>query len=87
MGSTDMGNISRVVPSIHTYIAIAPEGTPGHSTAFRDAAGTPQANENALIAAKAMALATIDIFTDPSVLEKAREEFERRKKDGTVKGH
>jgi amidohydrolase len=86
MGSTDMGNISRVIPSIHPYIAIAPEGTPGHSTAFRDAAATPQAHENALIAAKAMALATIDILTDPTVLEKAREEFERRKKDGTVKG-
>ncbi|MGH2379070.1 MAG: M20 family metallopeptidase [Candidatus Limnocylindria bacterium] len=86
MGSTDMGNISRVIPSIHPYIAIAPEGTPGHSTAFRDAAATPQAHENAIVAAKAMALATIDILADGAVLQRAREEFERRRKEGTVKG-
>jgi amidohydrolase len=86
MGSTDMGNVSRVIPSIHPYIAIAPEGTPGHSTAFRDAAATPQAHENALVAAKAMALTAIDVLTDATVLQSARDEFEKRRKEGVVKG-
>jgi len=86
MGSTDMGNISRVIPSIHPYIAIAPEGTPGHSTAFRDAAATPQALENALAAGKAMALAAIDLLAEPSLMKAALEEFEKRRNDGVVKG-
>jgi len=86
MGSTDMGNISQVLPAIHPYIAIAPEGTPGHSTAFRDAAGTAPALENAFAAAKAMALTAIDVLTDKALLESAREEFDRRRREGVVHG-
>ena len=86
MGSTDMGNVSQILPAIHPYIGIAPEGTPGHSTAFRDAAATPLAHENALAAAKAMALLTIDLLTDPALLVTARAEFEARRAEGLVKG-
>ena len=86
MGSTDMGNVSQVLPAIHPYIGIATEGTPGHSTAFRDAAVTPRAHENALAAAKAMALVTIDLLTDPSLLAAARAEFDARRAEGLVKG-
>ena len=39
-GSTDMGNVSWVCPTIHPDLSIADEGTPGHSIAFRDAATT-----------------------------------------------
>ena len=86
MGSTDMGNVSQVLPAIHPYIGITAEGTPGHSTAFRDAAVTPRAHENALAAAKGMALLTIDLLTEPALLAAAREEFERRRAEGLVKG-
>jgi amidohydrolase len=86
MGSTDMGNVSQILPAIHPYIGIASEGTPGHSTAFRDAAATPAAHENALFAAKALALVAIDALTDPTLLERARAEFEERRKQGIVKG-
>ncbi len=86
MGSTDMGNVSQTLPSIHPYVGIAPEGTPGHSTAFRDAAATPEAHAAALFAAKAMALVTIDVLTDPVLLDAARAEFEQRRAQGVVKG-
>ena len=86
MGSTDMGNVSQILPSIHPYIGIAPEGTPGHSTAFRDAAAMPEAHETALFAAKAMALVAIDALTDASLLDRARADFEERRKQGVVKG-
>jgi amidohydrolase len=86
MGSTDMGNVSQLIPAIHPYIGIAPEGTPGHSNAFRDAAGTPEAQESALAAAKAMALTTIDLLTEPALLEAARADFEEKRKTGIVKG-
>lgn len=86
MGSTDMGNVSQVLPAIHPYIKIAPDGTPGHSVAFRDAAATSEAHENALKAAKAMALLTIDLLSDPALLRAAEEEFESLARRGTVKG-
>ena len=44
-GSTDMANVSWVCPTIHPDLAIAPEGTPGHSILFRDAAVDPRADE------------------------------------------
>ena len=46
-GSTDMANVSWVCPTIHPDLAIAPEGTPGHSILFRDAAATPRADDDA----------------------------------------
>jgi metal-dependent amidase/aminoacylase/carboxypeptidase family protein len=46
-GSTDMANVSWVAPTIHPDLAIAPEGTPGHSILFRDAAVTPRRRDPA----------------------------------------
>lgn len=86
MGSTDMGNVSQVIPAIHPYVAIAPEGTPGHSTLFRDAAGTAAALENALRAAKAMALTALDVLADRELLDSAKTEFEERRTQGVVRG-
>ncbi len=86
MGSTDMGNVSQVIPAIHPYIAIAPEGTPGHSTVFRDAAATPTALDNALKAAKAMALTAVDVLADRDLFDGARAEFDKRRKEGVVRG-
>jgi len=86
MGSTDMGNVSQIVPAAHPYIAIAPEGTPGHSTAFRDAAATPGAHANAIAAAKALALVAVDLLADPGLLARARSEFEERQRTGVVRG-
>ena len=68
------------------YIAIATEPVPGHSIAFRDLAVTQGALDNALIAAKALALTALDVLTDPTVLQRARTEFEERRKVGIVKG-
>ena len=86
VGSTDMGNVMQVLPAIHPYIAISDQTIPGHSTAFRDHAATPEALERALVAAKALALTAIDVLTDPNVLKKARAEFAERQAAGIVKG-
>src|SRR5213082_1701861 len=66
VGSTDMSNVMQVLPAIHPYIAIASEPVPGHSIAFRDLAVTPGALDNALVAAKALALTALDVLTDAS---------------------
>ena len=41
LGSTDMGNVSRVVPAIHPGIAIAPSDVNGHSPTFAECAASP----------------------------------------------
>jgi amidohydrolase len=75
MGSTDFGNVSQVVPGIHPYIAIAPDGTAGHSIEFRAAANSPAGHEGLTSAAKAMAMTTIDLLNEPALMSKAKEEF------------
>ena len=86
VGSTDMGNVMQVLPGIHPYIAISDQTIPGHSTAFRDHAATPEALDRALVAAKALALTAIDVLGDPALLKSARAEFDERRAAGTVKG-
>ena len=86
MGSTDMGNVMQALPAIHPYIKIAPEGTPGHSVAFRDAAAGIDAHDAALKAAKAMALLTIDLLRERDLLRLAKAEFEEQRRQGLVRG-
>ena len=74
-GSTDMANVSWVCPTIHPDLSIAPEGTPGHSILFRDAAATPVADRTTLLAAILVAQTAWELFVDPGLREAAWREF------------
>jgi amidohydrolase len=74
-GSTDMGNVSWTCPTIHPELAIAPEGTAGHSIAFRDAAATPEADRTTLLAATLVAQLACELFLDPDLVAAAWREF------------
>jgi len=74
-GSTDMANVSWVCPTIHPELAIAPEGTPGHSIRFRDAAATPQADETTLLAATLVAQTAYELHADPALVAAAWKAF------------
>lgn len=84
VGSTDMGNISHLVPSIHPMIAAAPRGTAIHTEAFATCAAEAMADRAVLDGAKAMALTAIDYWTRPDVRVAVREEFERTNPDKDV---
>jgi amidohydrolase len=79
LGSSDVGNVSQVMPTIQPLVKIAPDGTPIHSRAFEAAAVTPLAREGLKGAAKVMAMTTYDLLADPSLVKKARAEFEASK--------
>ena len=74
-GSTDMANVSWVCPTIHPDLSIAPEGTPGHSILFRDAAATPRGDEVTLLAATLVAQTAYELFADPDLVAAAWREF------------
>ena len=74
-GSTDMANVSWVCPTIHPDLAIAPEGTPGHSILFRDAAASPRADEVTLLAATLIAQTAFELFSDADLVAAAWDEF------------
>ncbi len=75
IGSSDMGNVSLVLPTIHPSIAICDAGVAGHSIDFRDAAATPRADEVTLLAATAVAQTAIDLLADRSLVDAAWREF------------
>ncbi|HEV8473240.1 MAG TPA: amidohydrolase, partial [Methylomirabilota bacterium] len=77
--SSDIGNVSQVIPAIQPMVQIAPEGTPIHSRAFEAAAVTPLARQGMTTAAKVMAMTTYDLLEDPRRVAEARREFEAMK--------
>ncbi|HSR33876.1 MAG TPA: M20 family metallopeptidase [Anaerolineae bacterium] len=80
MGSSDMGNVSQVVPSIHPYVAIGPEDMGGHTAEFCEAAGSPAGHEGMLKAAKILAMTAVDLLAVPNNLVEAKEAFEAQKR-------
>ncbi|MBI2867720.1 MAG: M20 family metallopeptidase [Chloroflexi bacterium] len=74
-GSTDMGNVSQLVPGIHPVITVAPEGVSLHSPEFREAAVSPEGLNATSDGAMALAMTAVDLLADPALLEKARGEF------------
>lgn len=76
-GSSDMGNVSQVLPAIHPNFSV---GTPAltHSPEFTAAAATDGAFAGMLRAAKAMAMTGIDVALDPDLLARVQSEFGAR---------
>ncbi|MEW4327153.1 M20 family metallopeptidase [Rossellomorea marisflavi] len=79
LGSTDAGNISQVVPTIHPYIQIGPESLVAHTDEFREAAKSPKGDEALILGAKGLALTALRLVTDRDVLAEIKEEFTKRK--------
>jgi amidohydrolase len=74
-GSLDMGNVSRVLPSIHPFMAVTGSDTPIHTAAFAAASVAGEAEDNLIVAVKALALTAFDALSDRDLLARAREEF------------
>jgi amidohydrolase len=74
-GSTDMGNVSKVVPSLHPFFKIK-DGVAPHTVEFREAANTEAAFEAMLIAAQAMAKTAFDLLFNSELLTQVRKNFE-----------
>jgi metal-dependent amidase/aminoacylase/carboxypeptidase family protein len=74
-GSTDCGNVSQALPTIHPYIRISPDGIPGHSREFAEWAKSPIAHTGMVAAAKTLAMTALDLLAEPDELRKAKAEF------------
>lgn len=75
-GSSDMGNVSQVVPALHPSIAIAPEGSVvGHTAEFCAAAASPGGYEAMLRAAKVMAMTAVDLLAEPANMREVKRAF------------
>ena len=84
VGSTDMGNVSHLVPSIHPMIASAPTGISIHTKQFAQFARSPMADQAVLDGAKAMAMTAIDFWTSSERQEAVVAEFRAANPDKNV---
>lgn len=80
-GSSDVGNVSLVVPTIHPYVQIADRGVSSHTVAFRDASASVRAHEASLQMSTALAQTAAELILDSGFLLAVRQEFARSEAD------
>jgi amidohydrolase len=76
MGSTDMGNVSALVPAIHPTIAIAPKEVGAHSPEFARCAASEDGHRGLIDAAKALAMTAVEVLADADLRRQMREAFQ-----------
>jgi aminobenzoyl-glutamate utilization protein B len=84
-GSTDVGDVSQVVPTLHFYLATAPSGVPWHAWPVVASSGMSIGHKGMITAAKALAATAVDLFTDADVRGKIQSEFAEKSKGVTYK--
>lgn len=80
-GSTDVGDVSWLVPTAGMNAATWVPGTSAHTWQAVAAGGTSIGHKGMMVAAKTLTLTAIDIFKDPAVVAKALEELNKRRGD------
>lgn len=80
-GSTDVGDVSWNVPNINLSVTVAPKDTPWHSWAVVACGGMSVGHKGMVYAAKAMAMTMVDLFENPKLVDKVKEEYKTRKGD------
>ena len=76
VGSTDVGNVSKAVPTIHPMIKITEEGTALHTEAFARAAQSEKGFAAMLLAAKALGLSALELIVNEKTLSRVRKTFQ-----------
>ena len=85
-GSTDVGDVSYVVPTVRLRATTAPKGTPWHSWAVVACSGMSIGHKGMEYASKAMAMTMIDFFENEKLRKEMKAEFQERKGDYIYKG-
>lgn len=79
LGSTDAGNISQVIPTIHPYIKIGPDDLVAHTEAFKEAARSAAGDEALITGAKILARTALRVLADERTRGAIAQEFHDRK--------
>jgi aminobenzoyl-glutamate utilization protein B len=77
-GSTDVGDVSWNVPTLHVSVATAPRGVPWHAWPVVASGGMSIGHKGMVQAAKTLATTMVDLFDDPAARAAVREEFEKK---------
>jgi len=81
IGSTDVGDVSWVVPTVQAHCSTYAIGTPGHSWQLTAQGKTPAAKKGMVHVAKVMAATAVEAIKDPGLIARAKVDLEARTKD------
>ncbi len=85
-GSTDVGDVSWNVPTIHFSLTTAPKKAPWHAWPVVATGGMSIGHKGMAHAAKTLAMTAVDLFDDAALRDAMRKEFEEKTKGTTYKG-
>jgi aminobenzoyl-glutamate utilization protein B len=77
-GSTDVGDVSWIVPTLHLSVTTAPEGAPWHAWPVVACGGMSIGHKGLVYAAKAIAVTVVDLFENPSLRQSVQAEFKEK---------
>ncbi|RWP52819.1 M20 family metallopeptidase [Mesorhizobium sp.] len=78
MGSTDVGDVSWIVPTVQCSTACFAIGTPFHTWQLVTQGNLPAAHKGMVLAAKAMATTAADCLRNPDLIARAKAELKER---------
>lgn len=81
-GSTDVGDVRRLVPTAQINTACFPSNAPGHSWQNVSCGCTSIGHKGLLAAGKMLAAAALQLFEKPALVQAAKEEFEKKTTGG-----
>jgi aminobenzoyl-glutamate utilization protein B len=84
-GSTDVGDVSWIVPTLHLSVTTAPEGAPWHAWPVVASGGMSIGHKGLVHAAKALASTMIDLFEDAKTRQAIQAEFKEKSKGEAYK--
>ena len=82
-GSTDVGDVSQVVPTIRMSATVAASGGPWHSWAVVACTGMSIGHKGLIYASKALAMTMADLYTNPKLVEEVKKDFKENKTNPT----
>ncbi|MCK0147159.1 amidohydrolase [Arenibacter sp. F26102] len=85
-GSTDVGDVSWVVPTIRLAAITAPQDIPWHSWAVVACSGMSIDHKGMLNATKVLTMTMVDVFENAKLREEVKAEYKKRKGDYVYKG-
>jgi aminobenzoyl-glutamate utilization protein B len=86
-GSTDVGDVSWVVPTLHVTVATAPKAAPWHAWPVVATGGMSIGHKGLIRASKTLAATMADLYEKPATLKAVRAEFEKKKGDVVYKSY
>ena len=82
-GSTDVGDVSQIVPTIRMSATVAASGGPWHSWAVVACTGMSIGHKGMIYAAKGLAMTMVDLYRNPKLVEEVKKDFKDNKVNET----